>query len=396
MSHSELQVLLRKYLLEELSEEEFRDLWLSLEDPSKEAEWNDLISEIWNKEALHNLSDVKAKERVESRLNVLVEKINIKPFRIIGQRMWWAAAALLILLGVGGYYLRSYDKTRMLTESKGIDGNQRYKNDVEPGGEKAILTLADGSTIVLDSAANGILNQQGNVRIIKLSNGELSYKIVGENSNVEVFHNTMTTPRGGQYSLRLPDGSKVWLNASSSITYPTAFRGGERKVSMKGEAYFEIARDTDRPFYVETDGATISVLGTHFNVNAYKGEAMMKTTLLEGSVKISSDGFSDILRPGDQAQIKPGGNIKVVNDVDTDDAIAWKNGYFQFVDADMQSVMKELERWYDIDVSYEGAIPKRSFSGGIQRTLPLSKVLTILEENEVKFLINGRKIEVLK
>jgi transmembrane sensor len=268
-------------------------------------------------------------------------------------------------------------------------------NDVPPGGNRAILTLADGSTIVLDSAANGKLTRQGGTQVIKLANGNLAY-VNGDNKMTEPVFNTMTTPRGGQYQLRLPDGSEVWLNAASSITYPTSFTGKERKVKMSGEAYFEIAKNSERPFQVEVNGMTVAVLGTHFNVNAYSGNAFVKTTLLEGVVEIVNGNAKKMLQSGQQAQVNEKDNIKIVSDVDKEEVVAWKNGYFHFTDADMPSVMKELERWYDIEVSYEGEIPVRSFGGGIQRSLALSKVLTILEENEVKFRIQGRKITVLK
>lgn len=204
--------------------------------------------------------------------------------------------------------------------------------------------------------------------------------------------NTMRTPRGGEYRLQLPDGSKVWLNAASSITYPNIFTGDTRSVEITGEAYFEVAKDAARPFKVQAGNMKVEVLGTHFNINAYPGEPVIKTTLLEGAVRIQDA----VLKPGQQASLAATGQFRVEDDVETEEVMAWKNGFFQFNDADMPTVMRQLENWYDITVAYEGRVPKRSFGGAIQRSLPLSKVLDILEENNVRFKIEGRNITVMK
>lgn len=394
MSQSSLQVLLGKYLLEELSEQEMEELWATLKDPSRETDWNQWIGEVWNNENIRNLADAETKARVQTRLNALLQEVSIPRQRTIGRRVWWAAAAVVITGGLVAYF--AWDRITPADNRTLVAGtDMRFKNDVNPGADRAILKLADGSTIVLDSAASGVLYQQNNVRVVMLDNGELSYEVINAGTG-EVSFNTMSTPRGGQFKLRLPDGSNVWLNAASSITYPVVFTGKERRVSITGEAYFEVSKDPARRFYVDTKGATVSVLGTHFDINAYEEDSHVKTTLLEGSVEISNGDQSDILKPGEQALLKSEGKIVVLADVDTEEVIAWKNGYFQFADADMEEVMNQIERWYDVDVSYEGRIPERSFSGGIQRTLPLSRVLKILEENEVKFEIDGRNIKVLK
>ena len=270
---------------------------------------------------------------------------------------------------------------------------QRYKNEVPPGGNHATLTLADGSVISLDSAANGVLTQQGNVKIVKQSNGQLLYEGAG---NHEMMYNTMTTPRGGQYRLTLPDGTLVWLNAASSVTYPAAFTGRERSVSVTGEVYFEVAANENMPFRVKAGDMNINVIGTRFNVNAYAEEPTVRTTLIEGAVSVSAGQASAVLKPGQQARVQGNHTLAVINNIDTEEIIAWKNGYFQFTDADMPAVMRQIEKWYDVKVTYEGAIPKRSFGGGIQRSLPLSQVLGILEANDVKFKIEGKNITVLK
>lgn len=301
---------------------------------------------------------------------------------------WWAAASVL-LLGAGGWWAlqRTTPKPPDLANKQ-----TRYKNEVAPGGNKATLTLADGSVITLDSAGNGLLTQQGDVKIVKQSNGELSYE---GNSNGEAMYNKMATPRGGQYRLKLPDGTMVWLNAASSIFYPAAFTGKERKVTITGEVYFEVAANVNMPFKVVAGSTAITVMGTRFNVNAYPDEAAVSTTLVDGAVKVATGGTEAVLKPGQQAKVNAGA-LTVVNNIDTEEIIAWKNGFFQFTDADMPTVMRQIEQWYDVKVNYEGGIPKRSFGGGIQRSLPLSEVLSILEANDVKFKIDGKNITVLK
>lgn len=311
----------------------------------------------------------------------------LPPTRII-RYGWWAAASVL-LLGAGTWWALRHTAT---TQTVVADKQTRYKNEVAPGGNRATLTLADGSVITLDSAGNGLLTQQGNVKIVKQSNGELSYE--GHGSGAAMY-NKMATPRGGQYHLKLPDGTQVWLNAASSIFYPAAFTGHERKVTITGEVYFEVAANANMPFKVVAGTTDITVMGTRFNVNAYPEEATISTTLIDGAVKVATGGTGTVLKPGQQASVHVG-TLAVINNIDTEEIIAWKNGFFQFTDADMPTVMRQIEQWYDVKVSYEGAIPKRSFGGGIQRSLPLSEVLSILEANDVKFKIDGKNITVLK
>jgi len=270
------------------------------------------------------------------------------------------------------------------------------QNDFLPGKNTAILTLADGSTIVLDSAKNGALTSQGNTKVIKLNNGQLAYSSSGATN--EVLYNTMSTPRGGQYKLVLSDGSKVWLNAASSIHYPTSFPGNERKVEITGEAYFEVAHDAKKPFKVSVNNMEVQVLGTHFNVNAYRDERTINTTLLEGSVKVTKGSSMSILKPGQQAIIQQAGDdkkITVENNIDVEAVIAWKNGYFSFTNADMTAVMRQISRWYDVDIVYEGKIPDRKFGGEISRNLNASQALKILQASKVHFRIEGKKIIVL-
>ena len=270
---------------------------------------------------------------------------------------------------------------------------KKVENDVLPGGNKAILTLSDGYVISLDDAKNGQLAQQGNVQIAKLGNGQVAYSVI-EGKQSEVVFNTLTTPRGGQFRLTLPDGSQVWLNSASSVKYPTAFIDRQRKVEISGEAYFEIAHNPSKPFIVSVNGMNVKVLGTHFNINAYDDEASVKTTLLEGSVSLNKADVVATLTPGQQAQLGNSGKIKVIDNVDIDQVVAWKNGYFSFNRADLQTVMRQIARWYDVDISYEGKIPERQFGGKIDRNSNASEVLKILRETKVNFRIEGKKIIV--
>lgn len=260
-------------------------------------------------------------------------------------------------------------------------------NDVAPGSNKAILTLADGKQIILDSTQGKII-QQGSLKVINLG-GKLDYE--GQSHTVE--YHTLSTPKGGQYKLVLPDDSEIWLNAASSITFPTAFVGKERKVTITGEVYFEVAHDVSKPFIVHYGTMDVRVLGTHFNVNAFEDDDNdIKVTLLEGSVKIKNGNETSLLKPGQQACVN--NEIEVLSDVDLHEVMAWKNGYFQFDKASLQSVLKQLARWYDVDVIYQGKNQPREFVGEIERDLNLSEVLKILEKNKVHFSIEGKKLIV--
>lgn len=336
--------------------------------------------------------------RAEELYQLILEKgkkqaNDIKPVRIIFTlRRMAVAASAVFMLGLATYFLL-FDKNVKNAETGTATQQPRFKNDIPPGGNKAILTLADGSTIILDSASNGSLTKQGASKIIKLANGELVYKAGSQYT--EMVYNKISTPKGGQYRLTLADGSKVWLNAASSLRYPASFSGGERKVELTGEAYFEVAKNTTMPFKVKAAGMEVRVLGTHFNINAYDDEATIKTTLLEGAVKITKGNKVQPLSPGQQAEINPAGEIKLLLSADTEETMAWKNGQFVFTGNDIQSVMRQLEKWYDIDVAYSGALTREEFVGIISRNVNISQILNMLEKTRtVHFEINDRKVIV--
>jgi transmembrane sensor len=304
-----------------------------------------------------------------------------------------AAASVIGLLLIGTFFLfkRDEQKDVALKETK----KNGYKNDVLPGGDKAILTLADGSTIVLDDAQNGALTEQGNTKVIKLG-GKLAYDPAGSGSK-EVVYNTITTPRGGQYQIELPDGSQVWLNAASSLHFPTAFVGKERSVEISGEAYFEVAKNKSMPFVVRVGDAEVQVLGTHFNVMAYQEEDAVKTTLLEGSVRFVRANNNSLLQPGQQSQLTKNGQLKVISGVDVDDVVAWKNGIFHFENADIESVMRQLSRWYDVEVVYQNKPTDDPLYADIPRNTRLSDALKALElTGGARFEIQGKRIIVMQ
>lgn len=297
-------------------------------------------------------------------------------------RKWMTAAAVILLLMGSGYYLSQRLYTPKVPQTAQL-------TDILPGKTGAILTLADGSEVVLDSSKNGVIAIQGNTTV-KLKNGEVYYNNNGQ-SGEKVAYNTITTPNGRQYQLVLPDGTKVWLNAASSLTYPIAFTEKERKVSIRGEAYFEVAANAHQPFKVIINDVTsIDVLGTKFNINAYKDETGIRTTLLQGAVKVSYQQASQLLQPGQAAQI--GQQLSLVEDVDLNSAVAWKDGIFAFDNADLPAVLRQLARWYDIEVSYEGKIPAATFTGEIDKTLTLSQVLQGLSATRINYKIEGNKL----
>lgn len=303
----------------------------------------------------------------------------------MGLWLKYAAAAVLLVVSAGLYFVNF----------KGTDASKqpsaaRYKNDVNPGGNKAILVLADGKKVVLDDAKDGLLAREGKAMINKTADGQLTYHNQQEGAAVM---NKLSTPKGGQYQVVLPDGSKVWLNSASTLTFPTAFTGGSRDIQLSGEAYFEVAKNKVLPFKVHTDKQVVEVLGTHFNVNSYAGETTIKTTLLEGSVKVAVGGKDYLLKPGQQASV--GNRVKIIN-ADVDQAVAWMNGDFNFKDENIHSIMRKLERWYDIEVVYKGEVSDIDFGAEISRSRSLSQVLTILEETGgVHFKIEGRRVTVM-
>jgi ferric-dicitrate binding protein FerR (iron transport regulator) len=320
----------------------------------------------------------------------IVHQEQVLPVRKFRLRTWLIAAALVLAAGSGIFW---WMENRPADTQVAEVSSRSSRPDIAPGTNRAVLVLADGSSVLLDDAEQGELSRQANAIINKTADGQIVYENQAGAELVPLVYNTISTPRAGQYRLTLTDGTKVWLNAATSLQFPASFPGKERRVKLTGEAYFEVASNASQPFIVETSQQSIEVLGTHFNVNAYEEERQTKTTLLEGKVKVQTGSSVRVIKPGEQAASMQPGSLRV-SEADTEEAIAWKNGYFKFNKADIQTIMRQLERWYDVDVEYQGAVPTDLFVGKINRSENISGVLRILELSKVQFKIVNRKIIV--
>lgn len=381
MDINRLKYLFQQHEANALSEQEREELYEIIEDfGNTEA----LLSYIEN--AIRDTEPVEMDAATwKPAIDAIVQPAPVVHMR--RRRMPWLAAAsvILVLMAVGYWMLNKKETSTPLTVKT---QEQQPANDIPPGGTGAILTLSNGQQLVLDSAQNGVLAQQGNAQVMK-ENGQIAYKRAGENT--ELVYNTVSTPKGRQYKLVLSDGTEVWLNAASSITYPAVFTGKERSVSITGEAYFEVA-SSKIPFIVKKGITEVQVLGTHFNVNAYDDEPDLKVTLLEGSVRVKSNETA-LLEPGEQASVS--NNAIMVKPANPDQAVAWRNGIFFLQDSDIPSIMRQIARWYDVEVVYQGAMPRRHFGGTISRDVPLQNLLQALEINKVHCRLEGRKLIVL-
>jgi transmembrane sensor len=389
MDLKQFQDLIDRYLSEQCTPQEIQTLSQLLVDPM----YVDQLGKYMDKQLMESTVSASDYPEVVERLKHRIEKersAEKKIYRFSARTIvrWTAVAAIFILVATVGFEWITKKNNPTLNGSNEISSSQK----IEPGKEGAILTLSDNRTILLDSAGNGLIATENGSKI-EMNNGQVIYNA---SEATEVTYNTMTTPKGRQFRLVLPDGTRAWLNAASSLRYPTAFRGNERKVEVTGEVYFEVAKNKAMPFRVGVNkDMQVVVLGTHFNVNSYSNEASINTTLLEGSVQIANKDQKVILKPGQQAQINPGKKINVVNDVNFKKVMAWKDGVFDFNNASLQEVMRQLERWYDIEVVYEKGVPDIEFVGRMRRDLSLSDVLKGLKLSEVHFRLEGRKLIVM-
>jgi transmembrane sensor len=336
---------------------------------------------------LHFNSTSKAPD-VEEMFRQFTELRKGKPARSAVRTMVKVAAAAVligVMFGIGMMMLES----RKEQPATSITDNLSPKSEIPPGESRALLILDNGSQVELDASAQGVLAKEGSVQVVKTKDGAIEYR-AAETGVTEVRYNTVRTPRGGEYMLTLHDGTKVWLNASSSIRFPTRF-AEERIVDMEGEAYFEVAKDKRRPFVVRSGAQDVRVLGTHFNINAFADEGPQKVTLIEGSVEVNETGKHILLRPGEQSFMS-GDNFRIEHP-DIEQVMAWKSGFFELDNTSLEQTMLKISRWYDVDVVYNGTkYPDAILGGRISRKLPLSKVLTILEAYGVRASITGRKI----
>lgn len=359
-------------------------------------------TEVENTTTEHSLDDKKADELFEKIMEAKSNLAPVIPLKAsIKYRLRWVAAVALVLLFSGGFFLWSQSSHETIVASN--KSAAPLKNDVAPGHPGAILTLANGQKIILDSAHNGLLAVQGSSNITK-NGSQVNYQQEANPAN-EILYNTMTTPKGRQFQLVLADGSKVWLNAASSITFPTRFDDKGRKVEISGEVYFEVkplynSLHKKIPFTVSIEGPTgekreVQVLGTHFNVNAYDNESDVKTTLLEGSVRVLDNGESVTIKPGEQAILNKQQNKMKVVQADVEEAVAWKNGFFSFKNATIGAIMRQVERWYDVDVVYNHGVPAGHYAGEVPMNVNASQMLEVLRVGGIRFKIEGRMIRVM-
>jgi transmembrane sensor len=424
MQSADLNILIEQYLTQEHSPELQEQLLQAILSPHYRKELELLMQQQYDQDAFTDAEDIDLREKLfaaiwttqQSAVSPAPDISSIdtaSPVRRIhflrsGFFRYAAAIILAIGLAVLAYLLATHKEP----EQTLAGSDHHIQTDIAPGGDRAILTLADGSKIILDSAADGKLASQGGVQVIKLANGQIAYDLQGPESK-EAMWNTINTPRGGQYRVTLPDGTKVWLNAASSITFPAAFTGNKREVKIDGEVYFEVFPNKQKPFMVNVDGSSsVEVLGTSFNVNAYRDEENINTTLLEGSVAVSLPATMKqknnanmqtraVLKPGQQARIasstaqKSPSGIAIVN-ADTEKVVAWKNGAFNFKDASLEEVMRQLARWYDLEIVYPQGVPDIKFGGKMSRSVTLASVLQALKDAKINIQLSGeRKLLVL-
>jgi transmembrane sensor len=382
----------------ELTKQQIRDLADKLLKGIISEKERALFEDWYNQQAPDSIDWIKdinatsLKERLFQSIQQEIYSDQSAIFIRKNNRIGWrhiAAAIVIFAFGIGGYFVFFNKPRREITQSR---IQQQVKKDIAPGTNKAMLTLSNGSTILLDSAHTGMLAKQGNAKILKLNSGQLAYNTLNEKP-AEALYNILTTPRGGQYQLQLPDGTHVWLNASSSIKYPTAFTGKKRDVEISGEAYFKIAKNPGQPFIVTVNGMEVQALGTQFNINSYNDEASVSTTLVEGSVKVTSDNVGVILEPGQQSQLK-NGRLRLIKNANTEEITSWKEGWFHFESVDLKTILRQFSRWYDVDVVYEGEIKNRKFFGVVNRSSTLLNVLEMLKDNNIVFKIEGKKLIV--
>ena len=389
-----LSYLLQQYISGTASEEELSELSDRLNQQPDNADARALLDSHFPQSQASPLYDGQRLQTILEQIRKTdMAKTPTAPVKRLrpGWGRYAAAAAVVLVIGTGLYFGLTHREKAI----PAVSAAMAVKKDVAPGKNGAILTLADGHRVVLDSAGNGWTVDQNGSRVV-LDQGKLSYKATTAGEGAVVY-NTMETPKARQFHLLLPDGTAVWLNAASSIRYPTTFTGNERKVEIRGEAYLEVAKDAARPFRVSIHGGrtTIEVLGTRFNVNAYADEPVVRTTLLQGAVSVKSERASQVLAPGEQATVSASGAVQWQKTVDTSQAIAWKNGSFNFQDRPLTEVMRQLSRWYDIEVVYDKDIPDIEFFGEMGRNLTLEQLLEGLKGTGVNFKIEGRRLLVM-
>ncbi|MBV8252059.1 MAG: DUF4974 domain-containing protein [Chitinophaga sp.] len=385
------QTLMDRLFRGTITTEEKKVLASWIADPANGTRLEELMEIHWQQQdASHALPDDRAQQ--------MLAAIHAKPVKPLTQRLriGRAAAAIVLLVSVAGAgYL--FFKSSLHQKSPMANVVSHLQPIQAPATVKAVVTLSNGQQISLDSLATGAFATQGNVQLTKSAHDDIAYQLKPGDNDLASGTNTITNPRGSKVAtVALSDGSRAWLNAGSSLRYPVAFTGHERKVEMSGEVYFEIAPKAAQPFIVKktNDGAEIQVLGTHFNVNAFDDEKEMKVTLLEGAVRVKNSGSSKVLTAGQQAVVSSNGDIRLQPDADTEEVMAWKNGLFNFNSLELQEVMRQVSRWYDVEVVYQGNQSNRHFTGIVSRNKDISEVCKLMQLAGIQFKITGKTIVV--
>lgn len=381
-----------------MEKEIFRQLIKRCLEGTATAEERQLVDAYYNrleKDAMARLAPAEEealRERMLHRIHHAVQEAAPEvPVLVTRGRAWWqyaaAAAVLGILVAAGGYFFMQ----QRSVVPKEVGAVNQPEGQI-PGYNKATLTLANGAVVPLDSTGHQVI-RQGNVTVYQ-QKGLLEYKEKGKGNGMAF--NTLKTPRGAQYRLTLPDGTGVWLNAASELKYPTSFQGKERRVYLSGEGYFEIAANAQQPFVVSANDVDVNVLGTQFNIMAYADEAFVKTTLLQGAVKVSKEQAAVVLQPGQAAILNNGRSDIQVRQTNTTEDVAWKNGYFVFNNENLESIMKKIVRYYDVEVEYRTDISNKNFGGSVARFSSLAELLSTLElTGIVHFKMDGNKVIVM-
>jgi len=389
MSNTRLTWLFERYRNRLTTAAEEAELFLLIDQSEHDEQLKALLTDAWEQFQPGNftLPPRQSKEMYRHILENTQSSGHVKG-GFWGPMMAAAAAVGILIAIAGGYFIYQY-QIKQHTNNELL---QASVQDIAPGSNKALLTLANGTTVILDSTGNQVI-QQGNVAIHQ-HNGQLQYK--GSTTSSETVYNTLTTPRGGKFKIVLPDGSIAWLNSASSLRYPAAFNGKERVVELHGQGYFEIAQNAHQPFKVKVNDMEVQVLGTSFDIMAYEEESTINTTLLEGGVKVLTGKVEKVLKPGQQAILDERTAAIDVQPADVNRIIAWKNGRFIFNNMDLETILREVARWYDVELVYQVKPGKEKYGGGISRNLSLSAVLKVLEENgNNHFSIEGRKVIIL-
>ncbi|NII81128.1 MULTISPECIES: FecR family protein [unclassified Pedobacter] len=388
----QIRKLYVKYLQGNSSAEELAELMRHFEKYGEKSPLMDLIEKELLQEPPNTEDSEAVKEGLSRNYAVLNAKLTTKDAKKT-LRLWWLSAAACLLITIGAIWVSYFSKGGNIKELS--TSKKYYTHDLPAASNKAILTLENGKEISLNDSSEGVLAQNNGISIQKNKDGQVTFVLKGTAANnQQTAYNVISTPKGGKYDIVLSDGTKIYLNASSSLKFPNSFKGNERAVILTGEAFFEVSKNKRMPFIVNASNMKIKVLGTHFNVMAYEDEKSVQTTLVEGAVELKGKNDKVLLKPGEQGSFSDQDKRINVASVDVSIATAWKDGYFVFNNSSLQEVMRQLARWYDLKIVYDGQVPESEFNGRIKRNSSLKKVLQVLQSSNVDFSLTGNTLTI--